>query len=36
MENLVNHFFACENVNNTPDGKPVLAILSQQDIDSHF
>lgn len=36
MENLVNRLFACENVNYTPDGKPILTILAQQDIDSRF
>ena len=36
MENLVNELFACENVNYTPDGKPILTILPQQDIDSRF
>lgn len=33
MENLVNQLFACENVNYTPDGKPTLAILAQNDIE---
>ena len=36
MENLVNRLFACANVNYTPDGKPIIAILPQQDIDSRF
>ena len=36
MENLVNQLFACQNVNYTPDGKAILTILPQQDIDSRF
>lgn len=33
MEHLVNELFACENVNYTPDGKTILSILPQQDIE---
>ena len=33
MENLVNELFVCSNVNYTPDGKPILAILPQHDIE---
>lgn len=33
MEQLVNRLFACSNVNYTPDGQPVLAILPDDDID---
>ena len=33
MENLVNGLFACGNVNYTPDGKSVLCILQQQEIE---
>lgn len=33
MENLVNELFACDNVNYTPDGKNVLCILRQQEIE---
>ena len=33
MDAVVNELFACENVNYTPDGKPVLCILPQQDIE---
>ena len=33
MENLVNELFACSNVNYAPDGKPVLCILKQHDIE---
>lgn len=33
MENLVNTLFACENVNYTPDGKSVLCILQQDEIE---
>jgi len=33
MENLVNELFACSNVNYTPDGKTILGILPQHDIE---
>ena len=33
MESLVNDLFGCENVNYTPDGKNVLCILQQQEIE---
>ena len=33
MESLVNDLFACSNVNYTPDGKNVLCILKQQEIE---
>lgn len=33
MEELVNGLFACSNVNYTPDGKNVLCILKQQEIE---
>jgi DNA mismatch repair protein MutL len=33
MENIVNELFACENVNYTPDGKNILCILKQQEIE---
>ena len=33
MENLVNDLFSCGNVNYTPDGKNVLCILKQQEIE---
>ncbi|MCR5131888.1 MAG: DNA mismatch repair endonuclease MutL [Prevotella sp.] len=33
MENIVNRLFSCSNVNYTPDGKSVLGILKQQDIE---
>lgn len=33
MESLVNDLFACGNVNYTPDGKNVLCILKQQEIE---
>ena len=32
MDAVVNSLFSCQNVNYTPDGKSVLAILPQQDI----
>lgn len=33
MENLMNELFACSNVNYTPDGKTILYILPQDDIE---
>ena len=33
MDTLVNHLFACGDVNHTPDGKTILSILPQQDIE---
>lgn len=33
MENIVNELFACSNVNYTPDGKAILCILPQRDIE---
>jgi DNA mismatch repair protein MutL len=33
MENVVNELFACSNVNYTPDGKAILCILPQKDIE---
>lgn len=33
MENIVNELFACTNVNYTPDGKAILCILPQADIE---
>lgn len=36
MENLINRLFACENVNYTPNGKPILCILRQSEIDDRF
>ena len=33
MENIVNSLFACTNVNYTPDGKSILGILKQADIE---
>ncbi len=33
MENLINSLFACSNVNYTPDGKAILCILPQTDIE---
>ena len=34
MEDLVNALFACSNVNYTPDGKKILGILPQSEIES--
>lgn len=34
MENIVNSLFACENVNYTPNGKKILSILPQQEIEN--
>lgn len=36
MEELVNELFASSNVNYTPDGKTIIAILSQNEIDHLF
>ena len=36
MENLMNELFACSNVNYTPDGKTILYILPQDDIEGLF
>ena len=36
MENIVNSLFSCSNVNYTPDGKSVLVILPQADIEGLF
>ena len=33
MENVVNQLFTCSNVNYTPDGKAILCILPQHDIE---
>jgi len=33
MESIVNRLFACQNVNYTPDGKAILCILPQTDIE---
>lgn len=36
MERIVNELFACSNVNYTPDGKPIIAILPHRDIEQLF
>jgi len=36
MDNIINGLFACSNVNYTPDGKPIVSILPQGDIDRLF
>ena len=33
MERIINELFACSNANYTPDGRPVLGILPQADIE---
>ena len=33
MENVINSLFQCSNANYTPDGKRVLHILQQNDIE---
>ena len=33
MENVINELFTCSNVNYTPDGKAILCILPQGDIE---
>ena len=36
MENLVNALFACPNVNYTPNGRKILVILSQDELEQQF
>lgn len=36
MENIVNELFSCKNVNYTPDGKSVVVMLKQHDIEHLF
>lgn len=36
MEALVNDLFICQNPNQTPDGKVIVAILEQNDLDRLF
>lgn len=36
MENLINELFASSDVNHTPDGKLIISILKQSDIDNLF
>ncbi|MGN1376528.1 MAG: DNA mismatch repair endonuclease MutL [Prevotella sp.] len=36
MENLINELFASSDVNHTPDGKLIISILKQTDIESLF
>ena len=33
MERIVNELFTCSNVNYTPDGRTILSILPQRDIE---
>ena len=33
MENIINSLFLCANVNYTPDGKNILFILKQKEIE---
>ena len=33
MENVINELFTCSNVNYTPDGKPIIHILPQDEIE---
>ena len=33
MDSLTNQLFACSNVNYTPDGRAILCILPQSDIE---
>ena len=33
MESIINRLFACQNVNYTPDGRAILCILPQTDIE---
>lgn len=33
MEGIVDNLFSCQNVNYSPDGKPILCILKQEEIE---
>lgn len=36
METIIDSLFSCSNVNYTPDGKPIMSILRQQEIEHLF
>ena len=36
MDSLVNDLFTCENVNYSPDGKPILTIIHQAEIEQRL
>jgi len=36
MENLFDTLFACQSPNYSPKGKPVISIISLEDIDKRF
>ncbi len=36
MDSLVNDLFTCENVNYSPDGKPILTIIHQSEIEQRL
>ncbi|MBF1628188.1 DNA mismatch repair endonuclease MutL [Prevotella sp.] len=36
MDNLVNELFTCGNVNYTPSGEPIIAVMKQLDIEHLF
>ncbi len=36
MENIINKLFMSQNVNYSPDGKPIMGILENQDIERMF
>ncbi len=36
MDNLVNRLFSCSDVNHTPDGKQIFAVINQSDIEKLF
>lgn len=36
MASIVDRLFACQNVNYTPDGRPIVAIIGQREIDGRF
>ena len=36
MDNIVNELFSCSNVNYTPSGEPIIAIMKQTDIEHLF
>ena len=36
MESIVNRLFRCTDVHHTPDGKPILHIIQQEDFEKNF
>ena len=36
MDDFINQLFACSNPNYTPDGRLIVTILKQEDVDKIF